>query len=93
MSNDSDESTISELQSLAKRQPLRSNDQLNRAKELMITLREKGYTNSNINKLASEENARIFFEIKIYEKLDMKIYETVIFHSSNHIHHCKLLFP
>jgi hypothetical protein len=46
---DSNEFVISELQSLAKKQPLRSSVELNRAKELMITLRQKGYTNNDIS--------------------------------------------
>ncbi|MCC2647685.1 MAG: hypothetical protein K0S67_1218 [Nitrososphaeraceae archaeon] len=51
MNTDSNESIISELQSLAKKQPLRSSVELNRAKELMITLRQKGYTNNDISRL------------------------------------------
>jgi predicted nucleic acid-binding Zn-ribbon protein len=53
MNTDSNESIISELQLLAKKQPLRNNGELNRAKELMITLRKKGYTNNDISKLSS----------------------------------------
>jgi hypothetical protein len=64
MTNDFNESTISELQSLAKRQPLRNNDELNRAKDLMITLRQKGYTNSNISTLSggawSENTVKLY---------------------------------
>jgi hypothetical protein len=54
MNTDSNESIISELQLLAKKQPLRNNGELNRAKELMITLRKKGYTNNDISRLSGE---------------------------------------
>jgi predicted nucleic acid-binding Zn-ribbon protein len=64
MNTDSNESVISELQSLAKKQPLRGNDQLNKAKELMITLRQRGYTNNNISTLSggawSENTVKLY---------------------------------
>ena len=64
MDNYSDESIISELQLLAKKQPLRSNGELNRAKELMIILRKKGYTNNDISELSgrawSENTVKLY---------------------------------
>ena len=64
MSNDTNEFVISELQSLAKKHPLRSSVELNRAKELMITLRQKGYTNNDISKLSggawSENTVKLY---------------------------------
>jgi len=44
------EDIISELSSLARRRPLRD-DELKRAKELMIKLREAGFTNAEISEL------------------------------------------
>jgi hypothetical protein len=64
MNTDSNESIISELQLLAKKQPLRNNGELKRAKELMITLRKKGYTNNDISRLSggawSENTVKLY---------------------------------
>ena len=64
MNTNSNEFVISELLSLAKRQPLRSSVELNRAKELMITLKQKGYTNNDISGLSggawSENTVKLY---------------------------------
>ena len=48
------EDTVSELQLLSKRQPLRDEDLL-RAKDLMASLKEAGYTNKEISTLTGEK--------------------------------------
>ena len=64
MNTNSNEFIISELQSLAKKQPLRSNVELNRAKYLMIMLRQKGFTNNDISRLSggawSENTVKLY---------------------------------
>ena len=59
------ENTLSELQSLGKKQPLKGDD-LQRAKELMAMLKKSGYTNKQVSELSGDAWSQ--HTIKLYTR-------------------------
>jgi hypothetical protein len=59
------ENILSELQSLAKKQPLKGDD-LQRAKELMAMLKKSGYTNKQVSELSGDAWSQ--HTIKLYTR-------------------------